>query len=261
MSDQTDLPPPIIALCGKGGVGKTSLSALLTTILAADPKRRVLAVDADPAAGLAAALGLEVARTVDDVRNELIGRLRQGIREEGRDMQALADYRLFEALEERDNIALLAIGRPESEGCYCRVNDFLKVLVGELAAGFDAVVIDGEAGIEQVNRRVMTGVSHLVLVTDPSERGRRVAESIADVAERAGMRARIGLLVNRVREEGEVRRIQAATRLPVIGYVPEDEAVYRSAREGLDMTGLTDNPARFALERAASSFIGFRSAI
>ena len=99
-----------------------------------------------------------------------------------RETLKLLDYEVFDALEERDGYALLAIGRPEDEGCFCKVNNLLKDIIGDLAGRFDIVLIDGEAGIEQINRRVMKTVDHLVLVSDTSVKGLGVANTIAHVA-------------------------------------------------------------------------------
>ena len=99
----------IIAVCGKGGVGKTSVSALLTKILTEDGKHKVLAIDADPAVGLSLALGISVTKTVDDIRNALIEKAQEGFQEDRREMIEKIDYELFDALEEQKNLAFLAI--------------------------------------------------------------------------------------------------------------------------------------------------------
>ncbi len=172
----------ILAMCGKGGVGKTSISSLMVKMLSAAGKGKILAIDADPAVGLASSLGITVRKTVDDIRKDLIDRIRDGGAPGQREALKLLDYEVFDALEERDGFALLAIGRPEDEGCFCRVNSLLKDIIGDLAQGFDIVLIDGEAGVEQINRRVMKTVDHLVLVSDTSARGINVANTIASVA-------------------------------------------------------------------------------
>jgi CO dehydrogenase maturation factor len=169
-------------MCGKGGVGKTSISSLMVKMLSAAGKGKILAIDADPAVGLASSLGITVRKTVDDIRKDLIDRIRDGGAPGQREALKLLDYEVFDALEERDGFALLAIGRPEDEGCFCRVNSLLKDIIGDLAQGFDIVLIDGEAGVEQINRRVMKTVDHLVLVSDTSARGINVANTIASVA-------------------------------------------------------------------------------
>ncbi len=135
-------------------------------------------------------------------------------REAGRRVKLL-DYEVFEALEERDGFALLAIGRPEDEGCFCRVNTLLKDIIGDLADKFDIVLIDGEAGIEQINRRVMKTVDHLVLVSDTSAKGIGVANTIARVAgeRRRSTSQSMGLVLNRVRSEAEVEDISRRTGL------------------------------------------------
>jgi CO dehydrogenase maturation factor len=107
----------IMALCGKGGVGKTSVSAIMVKLLAKKHHAKILAIDADPAVGLATALGVSVMRTVNDIRNDLISNLKNG----GKDRETIRnlDYEVFGALKEQDGYALLAIGRPEDEGCFC----------------------------------------------------------------------------------------------------------------------------------------------
>ena len=254
----TKSTPTLAAICGKGGVGKTCLSALLTKVLTADPNRKVLAIDADPAVGLAVSLGLQVRRTVDDIRTDLIGRLKSGYREDQREVLAQLDYEIFEALEECENLAFLAIGRPEQEGCYCQVNDLLKGIIREIASGFDFVIIDGEAGIEQVNRRVMEMVTHLLLVTDTSAKGRFVAESIERVSRRTAALSTVGLIINRVREESEVETIRRATDLPIMGWIPEDETVYRFDREGRSFLDLEDSQALPAVQKAVRGFLKIR---
>ncbi|MDT8273617.1 MAG: AAA family ATPase [Desulfomonilia bacterium] len=217
----------ILALCGKGGVGKTSVASLMVKLLAGRNDRKVLAIDADPAIGLATALGIEVRKTVDDIRKGLIADIRKGENQGGQETLKLLDYEVFDALEERDGFALLAIGRPEDEGCFCRVNNLLKDIIADLAGTFDIVLIDGEAGIEQINRRVMKTVDHLILVSDTSAKGVGVANAIARVADekKAVDFTSMGLVLNRVRAEIEVDDIRTRTDLPIYGRIIEDDLI------------------------------------
>jgi CO dehydrogenase maturation factor len=217
----------ILAMCGKGGVGKTSLSALMVKLLSAGKNRKILAIDADPAVGLCTALGVTVRKTVDDIRKDLISKISAGESPGGRETLKHLDYELFDALEERDGYALLAIGRPEDEGCFCRVNNLLKDIIADLAGSFDVVLIDGEAGVEQINRRVMKTVDHLVLVSDTSAKGINVANTIARVAgdgKAVDFRS-AGLVLNRVRSREEADDISLRTPLPIYGWIPEDELI------------------------------------
>lgn len=222
----------IIAVCGKGGVGKTSISAAIARILAESGHKKVLAVDADPAVGLATALGFQVGTTIDNIRNELIERLESGSSGDKKETISLLDYQVLDALAERDNLAFLAIGRPENKGCYCKINVVLKDVIETVARGFDYVVIDGEAGIEQVNRRVMERVSHLILVSDASAKGISVAATIKNVAKRAMKAERTGLIINRLRDESERDRIKIPEAVELLGWIPEDEALRQLDIEG-----------------------------
>ncbi|BCS96682.1 ATP-binding protein [Desulfoluna limicola] len=248
--------PVIIAVCGKGGVGKTCMSALLTRRLCKDRGKRVLAIDADPAVGLSLPLGITVHRTVDDIRRDLIARLSGG---ETQDREALVrslDYDVFGALEERDNLAFLAIGRPEGDGCYCQVNAFLRDIIREIAANFDYVIIDAEAGVEQVSRRVMEMVTHLLLVTDASLKGRKVAELIYTEGVVKGAIGTSALLFNRVQGQGEAEALLSGVTLPVAGIVQENSLIRSFDREGWSFFDLPQSEALSALDDTLTNFLG-----
>ncbi len=248
MNPNTENGPVIIAVCGKGGVGKTSISALLTSTLCKEKANRVLAIDADPAIGLSYALGINVYKTVDDIRNSLIARLQNREHTDQQEIVSQLDYELFESLEEKENLAFLAIGRPETRGCYCRVNDLLKGVIREIAESFDYVIIDAEAGIEQINRRVMEMVTHLLLVSDTSAKSVNVIKTIRQVAEKSLPRAEPIALFNRVKDPSEVSAIAPRMESPVIGSIPEDETIRVFDRDGKSFFNLPDCDA--ALEFA-----------
>jgi CO dehydrogenase maturation factor len=234
--------PKIIAVCGKGGVGKTSISAMMIKILMEGGHQRILAIDADPAVGLATSLGMPVHKTVDDIRNDLIRDVQAGLPGDHRDTLNRLDYEVLAALSEDRNLAFLAIGRPETEGCYCQVNDLLKEIVGGLSRNFDYVIIDGEAGIEQVNRRVMEAVTHLILVSDPSRKGIHVCRTIHQVAASVVSYQQAGLIVNRMREE-DAAWLSDLSPLTPIGTIPESEKVRQFDIEGQSFLSLPDGTA------------------
>ncbi len=241
----------IIALCGKGGVGKTSVSSLLLRHLALKKGKKVLAIDADPCAGLADSLGIRVKKSVDDIRRDLITAMGKGRSASVPETLRMLDYEIFDALSEADGFALLSIGRPEDEGCFCRVNSLLKDIIQDLAAGFDYVLVDGEAGIEQINRRVMKQVHHLLVVSDTSAKGVNVAGTIARVARenRAVDYRTMGLVLNRVRSEDEARAIAAQVSLEMYAWIPEDESIREFDFQGRPLLAMPgDSPANLVVQ-------------
>ena len=221
----------VIALAGKGGVGKTSLSAAIVRLLTEKrPDAKILAIDADPAVGLSVALGVEVTETLDQIRKrvaeDVTGKLR-----DTQDILAEAKFRLYDAMAEQRGFAFLAIGRPEAAGCYCAINTYLKKVIEMLVDDFDYVVIDGEAGIEQINRRVLEKVTHLVCVSDQSQKGLKIIGTIKDVAGELVMYDEIGLIVNRALfpERLKDKEIEG---VKIVSVIPQDDAMTENDMEG-----------------------------
>jgi CO dehydrogenase maturation factor len=232
MPEKRNEEAKVIAVCGKGGVGKTSVSSMIAKVLLAQGRGRVLAIDADPAVGLSTALGVEIRKTLDDIRKDLISLLHEESVRDQREILAHLDYEIFNALEEQENLAFLAIGRPEDEGCYCQINSLLREIIASFSNEFEYVVIDGEAGIEQINRRVMEKVTHLVLVSDPSVKGLGVVKSIKSISDSLMCYEAAGLILNKVREQAEFERLSLPEEVPCLGWIPESDLI-----RGLDMEG------------------------
>lgn len=245
----------VVCICGKGGVGKTTISALLSRLVLERAGLRGLAVDADPGGGLSMALSLPVKKTVDDLRKAIIDAAKSGATDR-LNVAASIDFQLLESLSEHRNLAFLAVGRPEEEGCYCQVNSFLRESIQILAGQFDFTVIDAEAGVEQVNRRVIEQIDLLLLVSDQSAKGIAVAETIAEVAARAIRGHRTGLLLNRLRSTAEVEYIRRHTALPILGWLPEDETIREFDLAGESFLRLpADSPTLQAAGKIVTSLL------
>ena len=231
----------IIALSGKGGVGKTSISAAIVKLLVQNfPDKKILAIDADPAVGLSTALGIDVKMTIDDIRKEIVETVEDGQTKAAIELLGDARYKIFDALVETDGFAFIAVGRPESAGCYCKINTYLKEVISILSSDFDYVVIDGEAGIEQINRRVMEKVTHLLLITDASKKGTQVISTIKSVADELVMYKKIGAIVNRIPDDSVIEHINT-NGIPVLSYIPTDSNLAIYDIEGKNITRLPDD--------------------
>ena len=185
------------------------------------PDKKILAIDADPAVGLSTVLNIEVDKTIDDIRKEVIKNVEDGDTKSAVELLGEAKYEIYDAIKEQDGYAFIAIGRPETAGCYCRINSYLKEVITMLSDKFDYVVIDGEAGIEQINRRVMEKVTHLLLVTDASKKGCQVVQTIKKVADELVMYDRIGVIANRI-PDMEVAKLMDIGDLELLSVIQSD---------------------------------------
>ncbi len=230
-----------IAICGKGGVGKTTLAALFTRLILEEKKARALVIDADPTGGLSLALSLPIKRTINDLRKEIVTDAKNKTIDPN-SLAAAVDYRLLESLTEHRNLAFLAVGRPEEEGCYCQVNSLLRSSLEYLSEKFDLTIIDAEAGVEQVNRRVLANIDKLLLVSDLSQKGLRVAEMIQRVAAASDNFKESSLIINRVSSEEGLKKFLAGSNLPLSGFLPEDKTIGIFDSSGRSFLDLPDCP-------------------
>lgn len=231
----------VIAVAGKGGVGKTSISAAIVRCLCRRyPDKKILAIDADPAVGLSTALGIDVKMTIDDIRKEIISSVDIGDTRGAIELLNEAKFKIFDAMEETDGYYFIAVGRPETAGCYCKINSYLKEVISIVSARFDFVVIDGEAGIEQINRRVMEKVTHLLLITDASKKGCRVIDTIKSVADSLVMYDKVGAIVNRLPDEAAKAYIDTGS-VEVLEYICEDKNLASFDIMGENIFNLPDN--------------------
>lgn len=241
---------PILAVCGKGGVGKTACSALLSRVLLDAGVRPLLLIDADPVGGLASAIGERAVKTLAGVREHLIATARSADEAEKSRLAVDLDYLVMEALLERDGYSLFAMGHTQEKGCYCPVNTLLRQAINLIVDPFAAVLIDAEAGIEQINRQVTQRVSRIVVVTDGSFRSGDTLRVIAGMVEKV----RVSVVANRCRE---IPAEDLPEGVELVGSIPEDDALSRFDRQGRPLWDLPpENPAVEAA-RGIAAALGF----
>ena len=246
--------PYSIAVAGKGGVGKTTLTGMMIQRLAEQKKGPILAVDADANSNLNEVLGVEVEMTLGDIRDELSNAelSNESPIPKGMSKQDYTEFKFDSALVEEDDYDLLVMGHTQGKGCYCFVNGLLSAQVAKRAQNYNYVVVDNEAGMEHISRGVLPSMQTAILVSDCSRRGVQAVGRIAELIKECDMHPdTVGLIINRA-PKGELNKgIQeeiANQGLTLLGVVPQDETVYEYDCEGRPTSTLPeDNPVKTAL--------------
>lgn len=242
-----------IALAGKGGVGKTTIAALIIKYLVENQDSPVLAIDADPSSNLNMALGLDLEWTVGDIREDLLSQVKKTLGAGGAAMGALPggvtkreylDYQIRSSLAEGDSFDLIAMGRSEGTGCYCAVNHNLREVIDAIEKNYRYVIIDNEAGMEHLSRRTTRDVQHLLVVSDPSLRGLAAAERIAGFRKELDIHIENSCLILN-RSNGTVpaalqEKIDGMD-IPLVGLIPSDEELVRVEANGLPIVTINDS--------------------
>ncbi|MDM8000095.1 MAG: AAA family ATPase [Dehalococcoidia bacterium] len=247
MSDISKVTKRLVAVSGKGGTGKTAFTAMMTrALMESGQAGKLLLIDADPALGLPNALGVKVKRTMGQVREDIIKTARSGDQSEKLQIADRLDYMTMEALLETDGYALIAMGRTETLGCFCPVNDLLRGAIETLSKSFDTIVIDGEAGVEQINRQVVRRVDILIIVSDATARGLQTAALIRKmvIEDKVIDCGKLGIVFNRVTGNRPLLE-QAAQKigLEILGFIPQDENIAYHDLVGQPILGLpSDSP-------------------
>lgn len=238
--------PFTIALSGKGGTGKTTVSSLLVRSFIAMGETPVLAVDADPNANLHEALGVPVKETLGSMREEAFSRNIPP----GMNRHDYVRLRFRQALVESEGFDLVAMGRPEGTGCYCFANDLLSECMQTLERDYPFIVIDSEAGMEHISRGTIGKPDLLLIVSDPGARGLRTIARIREIATQLGLeKEKIHVVFNQYKTGAAPVDIGEETPFAII---PEDPAVERAdlAAEPVSLIP-EDSPARVAVRELA----------
>ena len=217
-------------MAGKGGTGKTTISALLIKYLVEKGLTPVLAVDADANENLNELLGLSVETSLGDLRERMKTETPPGM--------AKKDYMemyINRAIIEAKGFDLLVMGQPEGPGCYCMANTILAQVIEGLARSYRYLIVDNEAGMEHLSRLNLRKIHTLFVVSDPSIRGIVTAARIADLTKALKVEVRNKVLVvNRVPKdlpaalEDQIREVVQKTDLLFGGCVPASDDIFQS---------------------------------
>jgi CO dehydrogenase maturation factor len=242
-----------IALAGKGGVGKTTVSGMVIKYLVQNQPGAVLAIDADPSSNLNMVLGLDLEWTVGEIREGMLSKVKDSLTQGGAAMGSMPggiskreylNYEIQSALSEGERFDLIAMGLPEGPGCYCAVNHNLREVIDSISKNYRYVVVDNEAGMEHLSRRTTRDVQHLLIVSDPTQRGLVAAERIANMRHELNIDIENAyLIINRVNGEVPAPVMEKVNQIDArfLGAIPADNALIEFEFEGKPLVELGDH--------------------
>jgi CO dehydrogenase maturation factor len=249
----------IIAVTGKGGTGKTTLSGFAIDWLSRNGRTPILAVDADANANLADVLGADVDATLAELRDTINS---ADMDEDspipaGISKQEWLDSRFATAITEEDDYDLLVMGRTQGKGCYCFVNGLLQSHIARYSGSYRCLVVDNEAGMEHLSRGVLPQVDRMLIVSDCSRRGVQAAGRIQELTRELGLTPKsMDFIVNKAPSKDGVPVVAQgisdeieAQGLNLAGVVPEDPLVAEYDADGRPTVTLPlDSPSRKAFD-------------
>ncbi len=230
-----------IAITGKGGVGKTTLASLLSHLFVEEGKR-VIAVDADPDANLASALGLqkeeaekikpiaEMDKLIEERTGAKAGSMGGMFKLNPRvdDLPEGIGYRM-------NGITLLIMGKSKvaASGCYCPENVLLRRLLRHLVVErSEVVIVDMEAGIEHLTRGTAESVDAFIVIVEPGQRSIQTAHAVKDMAEELGVK-KVFVVANKVRDAADLEFIKKNIGdMEIAGFMRFNEAIIEADMKG-----------------------------
>ncbi|MHA1147904.1 MAG: nucleotide-binding protein [Promethearchaeota archaeon] len=240
--------PVTIAIVGKGGVGKTAITTMTARIIFENYNYKMLLIDADPThPHLCNMVNIKPQKSLEQIRLDAVKRAHS----KDNDSLTLAekiDFQVYEGMAETKNFCLFSIGQPEGPGCFCPSNTLLRKVLETISEDFDLILIDCEAGLEQINRMVIKSVDILIIITDISLRSVETAESIKNTAKKFTNYKKIGVIINKVK--GNIDPILQKLNqvaLPILGQIPEDEKIVEFDLNGRPLIELDNTTPSYSV--------------
>jgi CO dehydrogenase maturation factor len=229
-----------IAVAGKGGTGKTTIAGLIVRYLKALKKGSLLAIDADPNTNFGEVLGMlpkeNIGAIIDEVSKNL-DKIPAGMTKD-----RYIEYRVQSAIEEREGLDLLAMGRPEGPGCYCYANNILRNITGKISGDYGFVVIDNEAGLEHLSRRTTRRADCLFIISDATPVGLKSAKRIYELIKELNISIKkFVFVINRAKSEKIDLDILAGIKVDNLKFVPDDEEILKLSLAGRPLSELNKN--------------------
>ena len=236
----------VIAVVGKGGSGKTVITTLLAKSILKKFNYKMLLIDADPThPHLSYMVKLIPTRSLENVRTNIIDKTLT----KEKSIQELAeniDFEVYNALAESKDFSLFSIGQPEGPGCFCPSNALLRKVIESISKDFELVLIDCEAGLEQINRMVIESVDTLLIVADISIRSIETANTIRKSAKKFTKYKKLGVILNRVKGNTSfVMKKLEDLDLPLIAEIPEDNTIIEFELKGKPIIDIPEDSPSF----------------
>jgi CO dehydrogenase maturation factor len=245
----------VVSISGKGGTGKTTLTALLLKWFIHNTDEVALVVDADPATNLPDVLGVKINRTIGQASKEIKDKIEKGILPPTIPKKNILEAEVFQTIMEEERFDIVAMGRSEGEGCYCFVNNILTRILDTLTQNYTVTFLDMEAGLEHLSRRTDRDVDAMIVVTDPSKMGFETARRIKELIKEVHIDVnQVYLVGNRFTEQMRESLEKAAddVGLELAGSIPIDENVMSYNMMGKPLLDIPDDtPAYKAVDEIA----------
>jgi len=239
-----------IAVAGKGGTGKTTISALLISALVSGNKGPVLAVDADPDSNLGSLLGIKPRQTIGELREEVLREIRNF--PAGMTKANYVEAGLHQLIEESTGFDLITMGRGEGSGCYCSLNNIIRKFSGDLTPSYPWVVIDNEAGLEHISRRTTSDIDALIIVVTENPLSFQSAKSVEVITKTLKNRIMKKYIVSNMIRESRIEAIKERAKgldTEFLCNIPYDEKLEECIFNGSPVNTLDDSPAMKTIQK------------
>ena len=245
-----------IVSTGRGGTGKTTFIALLTKYWI--KKKSLLLVDTDPDENLAEMVGIDLQKegikTISDILFDIQkGRVDDELKSLPRPVQI--EYMFHLCLYEGDGFDLFSLGAKWTVGCYCQPNNILRSIIPKLSKNYDYTLIDSPAGLEHLNRKIMSEIDSIVAVVDPSKKSFHNVRRSLGVAREIGIKFKDFYIVSNYKFSNSLEESIKELELKYIGKIDYDENVEGYILEGKSLIGLPeDSPASLSVKKIVENW-------